>query len=140
MTTQTIPTLVKLGETDFTVADRAEDIRGRVVLDRTGEKIGHVSALMIDEQESKVRFMEIASGGILGIGEKTFLMPIDTITKIDEKHVHIDRTHQAVSAAPAYEPKMVSERDYNDAYGYYGYSPFWMGGYSYPAFPYYGML
>ena len=140
MTTRTTPKLVKLGDTDLTVASAAEDIRERDVLDRTGEKIGHVAALLIDEVDAKVRFMEVASGGIFGIGEKTFLVPVDAITRIDEEHVHIDRTHQEVGSAPAYDPKMVSERDYSDTYGYYGYSPFWMGGYTYPAFPYYGMI
>ena len=56
--------LVKLGETDLTIATKDEDIRGRDVVDNTGEKIGEVSALMLDEGESKVRFLEVASGGI----------------------------------------------------------------------------
>lgn len=140
MTTQTIPTLVKLGETDFTVADRAEDIRGREVFDSSGEKIGEVKALMLDENEKKVRFFEVGSGGVFGIGEKTFLLPVDAITRIDSDHVHVSHTHQDVSGAPQYDPELVSEQDYNDSYGYYGFAPFWGRGYVYPAYPYYGAL
>jgi len=140
MTTQTIPKLVKLGETEFTVADHAEDIRGRDVLDSSGEKFGEVKALMIDETEMKVRFMEVGSGGILGIGEKTFLLPVDAITRIDSDHVHVNQSSQQVSGAPAYDPELVSEQDYNDSYGHYGYTPFWGRGYMYPAYPYYGAI
>ena len=59
-------TMVKLGDSDLTVANKDEDIRGRSVLDSTGEKIGEVKDLMIDEGESKVRFMQIGAGGVLG--------------------------------------------------------------------------
>jgi len=132
--------LIKLGDTDLTVANKDEDIRGRTVLDSAGEKIGEVSALMIDDREAKVRFMEVASGGILGIGDKHFLIPVDAITRIDRDNVYINQTSTKVQGAPEYDPNLVSKRDdwYSDIYGYYGYSPYWMAGYAYPAYPYYG--
>ena len=132
--------LVKLGETDMTIARKDEDIRGRDVVDNTGEKIGEVSALMLDEGESKVRFFEVASGGILGIGDKHFLIPVDAITNIDGDTVHIDQTSKHVIGAPDYDPTLVlDDKGFTDIYGYYGYTPFWMGGYAYPAYPYYGV-
>ncbi|MGI8485269.1 MAG: PRC-barrel domain-containing protein, partial [Thermomicrobiales bacterium] len=82
--------LVKLGDTDLTVANPAEDIRGRKVVDKNGDDIGDVDALMIDTDEAKVRFIQIGAGGFLGIGEKHFLIPVDAITSINDDTVHVD--------------------------------------------------
>jgi sporulation protein YlmC with PRC-barrel domain len=131
-------TLVKLGETDLTVADPAEDIRGRTVVDRDGAEIGEVQSLLIDEQEKKVRMLEVQSGGLLGLGGETRLVPVDAITRIDEDTVQIDQTREHVHASPPYDPELaVEESYYGDLYGYYGYAPFWTPGYTYPAYPYF---
>ena len=81
--------LIKLGDTDLTVASPDEDIRGRSVIDSAGKKIGEVSALIIDDTEARVRFMQVATGGFLGIGDKHFLIPVDAITSIDKDNVYI---------------------------------------------------
>ncbi len=137
MSQTTKPTLVKLGDTDLTVGDPNEDVRGRTVLDRNNEEIGHVDALLIDDRESKVRFLRVAAGGFLGLGERTFLIPVDAVARIDADHVHVDQTRERLVAAPAYDPTLVAERDYyDDLYGYYGYATCWRPGYTYPDFPY----
>ena len=133
-----ITRLVRLGETDLTVKDPAEDIRGRAVVDRAGEEIGQIDALLIDEPEANVRFLEVASGGFLGIGEDKRLIPVDAITRIDANQVHIDVTREHVAGAPAYDPALTTDnRYYGDLYGYYGYAPYWGPGYVYPGFPFY---
>jgi sporulation protein YlmC with PRC-barrel domain len=132
--------LVKLSDSDLELADRAEDIRGRKVLDKNGDEIGHVDDLFVDETASKVRFLQVAAGGFLGLGEKKFLVPVNAITRIDDQHVHIDQTRQRVMGAPEYNPTL-EEKDDNDywsgLYGYYGYTPYWGPGYTYPPYPYY---
>ena len=131
-------TLVKVGDAGLTVKDPAADVRGRKVLDQANEEIGEVDALLMDEQESKVRFLQVAAGGFLGIGERHFLIPVDAITRIDADHVHIDQTRERVIGAPGYDPTLVPDRSYYDSlYGYYGYAPYWGPGYVYPAYPYY---
>ena len=128
--------LVKLGDTDLTVADQSQDIRGRKVVDRQGEEIGHVDALVLDDRESKVRFLRVASGGFLGIGESTFLLPVDAIAQIGDDQVVVDQTREHVAGAPAYDPDLTYEQDYyGGLYGYYGYGPYWGPGYVYPAYP-----
>ncbi len=139
MAVETSKTLVKLGKTDLTVADPREDIRGRTVVDRAGAEIGHVDGLLLDQQESKVRFLEVAAGGFLGLGERRFLIPVDAVTRIDADQVHVDQTRERITGAPAYDPDLADADDYwNDVYGYYGYPPYWGEGYAYPAYPYYG--
>jgi sporulation protein YlmC with PRC-barrel domain len=130
--------LVKLGDAKLTVADPAEDIRGRTVVDRAGEEIGEIKSLLIDEQEAKVRMLEVQSGGFLGVGGETRLVPVDAITRVTEDTVHVDQTRAHVHGSPPYDPRLaVDESYYGDIYGHYGYAPFWAAGYTYPGYPHY---
>jgi sporulation protein YlmC with PRC-barrel domain len=131
-------TLVKLGDTDLQLADPIEDVRGRKIVDRAGEAIGHVDALLIDQRDRKVRFLRVASGGFLGIGERTFLIPVDAVTRVQPNEVRIDQTRQHLVGAPAYDPSLVLQQDYYAGLsGYFGYRPYWSPGYVYPLYPYY---
>lgn len=131
--------LVKLGDTDLTVQNADEDIRGREVVDPGGEKIGKIDSLMIDDRDNKVRFMMVESGGFLGIGADHSLIPIDAITDIDADTVQVDQTREKIAGGPTYDPSLTEAPDYwESAYGYYGYTPFWGAGYAYPAYPIYG--
>ncbi len=118
--------LVKLSEIDQTVANPYEDIRRRAVKDRNGDDIGEVRDLLVDQSENRVRFLEVASGGFLGIGQDTSLIPVDAITSINDEEVRIDQTRDYLAGAPAYDPELVRERDYYSSHlGYYGYAPWW---------------
>ena len=87
---ETTATLVRLSDTELTVADPAADIRDRLVVDRYGEEIGEVDDLLIDDRDKRVRFLEVASGGLLGIGETKFLIPVEAITTISDETVYVN--------------------------------------------------
>lgn len=138
MATPQTATLEKLSDAHLTVQDPNEDIRGRKVLDKNGDDVGTVQDLLIDGQEHKVRLMQVGSGGFLGIGETTVLIPIDAITRIADNAVHINQTREHVIRAPAYDPALTNDQQYwGNIYGYYGYGPFWDMGYTYPGYPYF---
>lgn len=130
--------LLKLGDTDETIAAPDEDIRNRHVKDKDGADLGKVSDLLVDETERKVRFIEVASGGFLGIGQDKTFIPVDAITSITGDEVRIDQTREHLANAPAYDPDLVRERDtYGSILDYYGYGPFWGPDYRYPDYPNY---
>jgi sporulation protein YlmC with PRC-barrel domain len=130
--------LVKLGDADLTVADPNEDVRGRKVVDRDGKDVGTIHDLFIDSDEKKVRFLQVGSGGFLGLGEKKVLIPVDAITRITDDEVQFDQTHEHVARTPPYDPDLMNDDAYTGGvYGHYGYQPYWTGGYIYPLFPYY---
>jgi sporulation protein YlmC with PRC-barrel domain len=130
------PNLIRISDTNLTVAE-GEDIRGRKVFDSSGDEIGRVEDLMIDDRGSKVRFLEVSHGGFLGIGESHVLVPVDAVVRVAPDAVHINRSRDHVAASPRYDPQLVDDRYYEELYGYYGYMPFWGAGYMYPPFPYY---
>ena len=102
-----------------------------------GEELGAVNDLFIDEQERKVRFLEVSSGGFLGLGATKFLLPVDAISRITSDVVHINQSRERVAGAPRYDPTLVEERYVSDVYSHYGYPPYWGPDYDYPPYPYY---
>lgn len=129
MTTDPGVALVHLSDTDLMLADEADDVRGRAVVDRHGEEIGDIDDLIVDPQERRVRFLQVGGGGFLGIGEKKQLIPVDAIESVGDD-VRISRERSEVAGAPAYEPKLIDEPEYYESlYGYYGFPPFWAPGY-----------
>lgn len=131
--------LIALGTQGQTVADPAEDIRGRKVHDKDGTDIGKVTDLLIDTQHRKVRFLKVDHGGFLGLGAKASFIPVDAISKVSADVVTIHQSGEHVAAAPGYDPELQDEKGYyGDLSGYYGYQPYWGMGYLYPGYPSYG--
>jgi sporulation protein YlmC with PRC-barrel domain len=129
--------LIKISDSDQTVADPAEDIRGRKVYDRAGDELGKVDDLLIDIEQSKVRLLRVEHGGILGIGTKAFFIPVDAVTEITDDAVQINESRDRIVGAPGYDPDLIDKTDqYEPLYNYYGYQPFWGPGYVYPGYPY----
>lgn len=129
--------LVRLSDTNLTLEHPAEDIRGSKVIDSAGEDIGHIDDLMVDDQHHKVRFLVVAAGGFLGIGEKKFWMPVDAVTAINGDQVNVDTTVAHIKSAPGYDPDIVPSEPYaDDVYAFYGIAPYWGAGYVYPPYPY----
>lgn len=130
--------LVKLSDSDKVVARDEEDIRGYSVHDKDGEDLGKVEELLIDPDDSKVRFLVVASGGFLGLGEHKSYIPVDAVTRIEPDRVQVDLSREHVAGAPKYDPDLGDERDYfQGVYGYYGYTPYWNSTYVYPRYPFY---
>jgi sporulation protein YlmC with PRC-barrel domain len=136
-TTVYTASLRSIGDDRLTTSDPAEDVRGRTVLDNTGKDIGNVDDLLVDDREHKVRFLRVAAGGFLGLGETKFLIPVDAITKVDDKAVHVDQTREHVVTGRQYDPALMNVPYLSDIYGHYGYDPYWEPGYLYPMFPYF---
>ena len=134
--------IVRLSATELTVANPAEDVRGRKVVDKHGEEVGEVDDLLVDDREHHVRFLRVASRGFLGLGETKFLIPVEAITRISDTTVYVNLTRQHIAGAPCYDPHLLHEEAaegayagagyYEDLYHYYGYPPYWAPGYVLP--------
>ena len=118
--------LERLDQTQLTLADGERDIRGWPVVASDGEEIGSVKALYVDPDKQEVRFLQVASGGVLGFGEEDHLVPIDAIESLDGERVRLSQDRTRVAGSPAYDPALVEDPDYwEGVYGWYGYPPYW---------------
>lgn len=133
MTTKDTATLIKMSDTGQTVADSADDIRGRKVKDKDGIDIGKVHDLLIDPSQHKVQFLLVEHGGFLGFRETKSFIPVDAITRITKNNVYISHTREHVARAPLYDPDLINNRTYhNSIYSYYELPPYTTTGYTYP--------
>ena len=107
-----LATLSLLRDSDLTVADPDEDIRGRIVRDKDGKEMGKIDDLMIDADVQKVRFLLVESGGFLGMGETAVFIPINAITMITDIDVWINQSDDHVSREPQYDPHLSTEQKY----------------------------
>ncbi|HEY1530205.1 MAG TPA: PRC-barrel domain-containing protein [Galbitalea sp.] len=118
--------LVRLRDMGETIADPKADVRGRTVLDNHGEDVGKVDALIIDRAERKVRFLQVAFGGFLGLGKKNTFIPVEAITGMSPTTVSISSSHAHVSGAPTYDPVFIDDISlFEQTFSYYGVAPFW---------------
>lgn len=131
--------LIMLRDTDRSVVDPADDVRGRAVVDSNGADIGKVDDLLLDDEEGRVRFLRVGAGGFLGIGKQHFLVPVDAVASIEPDRVHIDRDRVGLDDVPVYDPDLVREDPayYANLYGWWGYPPYWGPGYTNPPYPHY---
>lgn len=127
-------TLMRLGDTGQMLADPDQDIRGRKVLDRDGNEIGKVDDLLIDPDQQKVRLLRVEHGGLFGVGATPLFIPVETVERVTEDEVSLDRTRVQVAAAPEYDPEIVDrDKQMANLYGYYGYTPYWAPGFIPPS-------
>ena len=101
--------LIKLSDSEFRFEDPALDIRGLDVFNQNGKQMGNVEDLYIDPEERKVRFLDVAAGGFLGLGEKRFLIPVEAVAKIYDDGVTVDQTREEVSEPVSLSTKVVPE-------------------------------
>ena len=130
--------LENLNNSNLTLSDAGDDIRGRKVIDRHDAEIGHVSSLFIDPEERKVRMLEVRAGGFLGLGERHFLVPMGAVVSVDKKEVRINQSREHVLNSPAYDPKLIQlpvSGYWEPFYGYYGLPPYGGFGYLGPTVP-----
>ncbi|XVV16001.1 PRC-barrel domain-containing protein [Actinoplanes sp. CA-131856] len=131
-----VGTLTPLSESDQAVADPAQDVRGRKVVDSDGEQVGTVADLLVDIEAGAVRFLCVEHGGVLGIGASSSFVPVEAVRRITDEAVEVASDRDRIAGAPRYDPDLVDQHDYYEqVYGHYGYPPFWAPGYMYPGFP-----
>ena len=110
------------------MADPAMDVRDREVFDRDGQSVGTVSDVLIEPESGEVRLVEVTSGGgVLGLGRKSRLVPIEVVTSGDPRTVYVERTREEILAADEYRPADGDEEEaqYAAAYAAYDLTPYW---------------
>ncbi len=128
--------LTRLGDDGRTVAEPDDDVRGRTVVDVDGEDLGTVADLLVDTGEGRVRMLDLATGGVLGIGRTHSYVPVEAVTAVEDERVVVDLTRERLAGAPEYDPDLADRVD--DAsmlYGYYGYPMLWVSGHVVPPEP-----
>ena len=92
---------MKLTRLEFTQHPRPpqRDLRQRGVFDSGGRLIGHVENIYVDD-EGTFRFLDVAMGGLMGIGKKHYLVPVEAIAEEEPGSITLRVDQQTVQSAP----------------------------------------
>ncbi|HEY7773079.1 MAG TPA: PRC-barrel domain-containing protein [Marinagarivorans sp.] len=101
------------------------------VVDAEGEKIGKIKDVMIDWAEGRVGYVVLAFGGIMGLGEKLFAIPVDQFLfrGEDRKELVLNVSKEHLKAAPGFNsddwPEFSDAEFTNSVYRHYSAAAYW---------------
>src|SRR5215218_10830442 len=92
---------MKLTRLDFTQHPRPpqHELRQRGVFDSGDRLIGHVVNIYVDEDRN-FRFVDVATSGLMSLGKKHHLVPVEVIAEEDHGSVTLRVDQQTVQSAP----------------------------------------
>jgi hypothetical protein len=116
--------LVKLDDFEGELDDPWQAARGRKVIDKSGDEVGTVEELYIWEGPSTVHLIRVSGG------ERSFLIPVHTVTNADEEAIALETARDKVMQSPEFESDDVPDSETRRAtFKYYGYTdPLDLGG------------
>ncbi len=103
----------------------ASTLIGDDVVNRQGESLGQVVDIMINLDRGDVDYVVLSFGGVLGIGDKLFALPWQSISVDTENHNFVvDVERERLENAPGFDkdhwPNTGDEEFTNNAYDYWG--------------------
>jgi sporulation protein YlmC with PRC-barrel domain len=97
-------TLTKLSELEVPLEERWQDIRNLDVYDVSDEQIGSVEDLYIDREARQPRYLIVSAGGVLGVGKKHFLIPVEEVSRdVGEERVTVTVPKDKVLNSPEFD-------------------------------------
>lgn len=114
---------VRASQAQMELPRSIEGLEGREVVDRDGDKIGHVIDILIDQFHHEQSFIEIETDGFLGLGKKHLLAPLHLDATTDDPIV-VDAVKRELHDAPDYHPSMMLSEEYESALAGYWNLPY----------------
>ncbi len=108
----------------------SSSISGDAVVNRMGDSLGKIEDLMIDLSEGHVAYAVLSFGGFLGVGNKLFAIPFESLElDAQNKRFILDVPRDRLEAAPGFDkdnwPDFADRRWGGTVYEHYGRTPYW---------------
>jgi sporulation protein YlmC with PRC-barrel domain len=108
----------------------ADSLVGNDVKNNNNEDLGDIKDFMIDCQSGKVAYAVLSFGGVFGIGEKLFAVPMSALTlDTDDECFRLNRAKEELKNAPGFDsdnwPNMADRTWGEGIHNYYGSTPYW---------------
>src|SRR5215212_3879566 len=99
------PNLVNLNETDLYLEEHWQDLHRLDVYDTNNDQIGSVEDVYVDREQRQARLLDVSAGGMLGIGKKHFLVPVEEVKRaVNGKRLTVDHPKEKVMESPEFDP------------------------------------
>jgi len=108
----------------------ASTMIGDKVMNAYGEDLGKIEELMIDLENARVGYAVLSFGGLLGIGDKLFAIPLEALRLDAENHCFVlDIDRERLEQAPGFDKDEWPEADdlgyRREVFAFYGHDPYW---------------
>lgn len=108
--------LVKLDDFEGKLDEQWQDVKGRKVVDKSGEEIGTVEDLYVYEAASAAHLIKVSGD------EHSFLIPVDAVTNVSDEGVEVEQAGDVVRTSPEYDSEDIPDAETSRAaYEHYGY-------------------
>jgi PRC-barrel domain len=103
---------------------------GSTVKNPQGKDLGSIKDLVISPEENRVLYAVLSFGGVLGLGEKFFAMPLSALKPAAEaKTFVLEMDPERLRNAPEFNqnnwPQMTDPQWITSVYTFYGLQPDW---------------
>ena len=108
----------------------AGSLMGNHVRNAAGESLGKIEEIMIDVNAGRIAYAVLSFGGFLGIGDKLFAVPWESLA-LDPtgKEFILDVDKSVLENAPGFDkdnwPDMADTTWGSEIHGHYGKTPYW---------------
>ena len=122
--------MTTLTKTNLNNVISASTLMGDKVVNAKGENLGQIKELMIDPQTGHVGYAVLSFGGFLGMGDKLFAIPFQSLQLRPDQHEFVlDVPVDKLKAAPGFDkndwPKTADRKWGTEIHTYYGATPYW---------------
>jgi sporulation protein YlmC with PRC-barrel domain len=105
-------------------------ITGDAVVNSQGEDLGKIEDLVLDVAEGRVAYAVLSFGGFLGMGDKLFALPWQSLQLDSDNHRFIlDVPKKRLEYAPGFDkdhwPNMADRTWGATVHEFYGSRPYW---------------
>jgi hypothetical protein len=103
---------------------------GSTVKNPQGKELGSIKDLVISPEDNRVVYAVLSFGGVLGLGEKFFAMPLSALKPAAEaKTFVLELDPERLRTAPEFNqnhwPQMTDPQWITSVYTFYGLQPYW---------------
>ncbi len=114
----------------YTTTLSSSSITGTDVVNPQGENLGHIEDLMIDLDTGRISYAVLSFGGIFGIGNKLFAVPMESLTiNTEDENFVMNVDKERLEDAPGFDKDNWPETNNTDfrteVYTYYNVEPYW---------------
>lgn len=108
----------------------ATTLIGDDVVNPAGEGLGKIEDFMLDLPEGRIRYAVLSFGGFLGMGDKLFAVPPETLAiDTENKRLVLDVSKERLENAPGFDKDDwpdTAEPDWQlEVHEFYGTTPYW---------------
>jgi sporulation protein YlmC with PRC-barrel domain len=102
----------------------ARSLNGNKVRNPQGENLGTVEDFMLDTSTGEVSYAVLSFGGIMGIGDKLFAVPLQAMRTDTEQHEFVlDESKERLEKAPGFDkdrwPDTADDKWHQEVRSYY---------------------